>query len=89
MHRTVGTKNQNVRHTFGKKSTFTKQRKDGGNSKSRKVCTNVSKDRGQNVDPFVVSVFVDGKALEMQIDIRASISFIAERTFKLYWRRKD
>ena len=43
---------------------------------------NLSKVSGQKVDPFMVSVLVDGKALEMEVDTGASVSLISERTFK-------
>eukprot|EP00731_Ephydatia_muelleri_P001691 Em0001g1691a len=65
--------------------------KTGGNSKPPKgqnakvveaeeesFVINLSKVRGQKVDPFMVSVLVDGKALEMEVDTGASVSLISE-----------
>ena len=76
--------------------------KTGGNSKPPKgqnakvveaeeesFVINLSKVRGQKVDPFMVSVLVDGKALEMEVDTGASVSLISERTFKTHWRKED
>ena len=37
----------------------------------------------------MVSVLVDGKALEMEVDTGASVSLISERTFKTHWRKED
>ncbi|KAL5496693.1 hypothetical protein EMCRGX_G013033 [Ephydatia muelleri] len=76
--------------------------KTGGNSKPPKgqnakvveaeeesFVINLSKVSGQKVDPFMVSVLVDGKALEMEVDTGASVSLISERTFKTHWRKED
>ena len=50
---------------------------------------NMSKAGGQKVDPFMVTVLVDGKSLEMEVDTGASISLISERTLKTHWRKED
>ncbi|KAL5488914.1 hypothetical protein EMCRGX_G017932 [Ephydatia muelleri] len=76
--------------------------KTGGNSKPPKgqnakvvqdeeesSVINLSKVSGQKVEPFMVSVLVDGKALEMEVDTGASVSRISERTFKTHWRKED
>ena len=49
----------------------------------------MSKVSGQKVDPFMVSVLVNGKALVMDVDTGASVSLICERTFKTHWRKEN
>ena len=50
---------------------------------------NMAKTGGQKVDPFMLTVLVDGKSLEMEVDTGASISLISERTLKTHWTKKD
>ena len=97
LHQTVGTKNQNV-IPVGKRDTFpacaeAKERLAAIQShlraRTRRSVINLSKVSGQKVDPFMVSVLVDGKALEMEVDTGASVSLIRERTLKTHWRKED
>lgn len=73
--------------TSGNSKTTKDQKAKVVEAEEESFVINMSKAGGQKVDPFMVTVLVNGKVLEMEVD--TSISHISERMFKTHWRKKN